>query len=106
MKKSWKKKSEELGKLWKQHIEQWSESGLSQTEYCRQNVLSRHRFTYWKIKFKPKNLPAKFVQIPEPLDIHVPDLKLNIGQGLQIEIPEGFSRATLEQVLATLKVLQ
>ena len=33
-------------------------------------------------------------------------LKLNIGPGLQIEIPDGFCRETLEQVLETLKVLR
>jgi len=103
---SWKEKNKERARFWQSHIDEWSASGLSQAEYCRQKDLSRHRFTYWKRKFKPKHLPVKFVQIPEPMEINVPDLKLNIGPGLQIEIPDGFSRGTLEQVLATLKVLQ
>lgn len=104
---SWKEKNEDLAKYWKSHIDQWSESGLTQTEYCKQNDLSRDRFTYWKTKFKKKNLPVEFVQMaPEHMNINQPGLKLNIGSGLQIEIPDGFSRNTLEQVLMTLRVLQ
>lgn len=100
-------KNKELHELWKRHMESWSVSGLSQTEYCRQNDLSRDRFNYWKRKFNPKNLPVEFVQItPESMGINLPGLKLNIGLGLQVEIPNGFSQATLEQVLATLKVLR
>lgn len=102
-----KEKSEVLGKYWKSHIDQWSNSGLSQTEYCRQNELSRHKFTYWKIKFKKDHRPVKFVQVPPgPQVLSGAGLKLNIGAGLQIEIPNGFSQATLEQVLKTLKVLR
>ncbi|MBA3012932.1 MAG: IS66 family insertion sequence element accessory protein TnpB [Proteobacteria bacterium] len=106
MEKTWKEKNQERHTFWKTHLEQWSASGLSQREYCRQNDLIAHRFTYWKIKLKGTHLPVKFVQIPpEPIRICPSNLKLNIGPGLQIEIPEGFSQVTLELVLATLRVL-
>jgi hypothetical protein len=36
-------------------------------------------------------------------NIHRTGLKLNLGQGVQIEIPDGFTSETLERVLATLK---
>ncbi len=102
-----KEKGESLASYWKPHIDQWSDSGLSQTEYCRQNELSRYKFTYWKTKFKKKNLPVEFVQVSHASQvIHRTGLKLNIGAGVQIEIPDGFSQVTLEQVLKTLKVLQ
>ncbi len=69
--------------FWKTHLEQCSESGMTQREYCRQNDLIAHRFTYWKIKFKNKNLPVEFVQVsPEAVRIHPSDLKLNIRPGL------------------------
>ncbi len=106
MLKTWKERNQERQAFWKTHLDQWSESSMTQREYCRQNDLIAHRFTYWKIKFKNKNLPVEFVQIsPEPMKIDPCELKLNIGLGLQIEIPDGFSRTTLEQVLVTLKVL-
>lgn len=106
MEKSRKERNEELAVLWKNHLDNWSFSGLTQSEYCRRNDLSRDRFSYWKRKFARQNLPVEFVQInTEPLNLVHSGLKLNIGAGLQIEIPDGFSRATLEKILITLKVL-
>lgn len=104
MEKSYKEKNEELRKFWKAHIDQWSQSDLSQIEYCRQNDLISHRFTYWKRKFEHQHLPVEFVQIPDSAPVF-PGLKLNIGPGLQIEIPDGFSTNTLDQVLKTLNIL-
>lgn len=102
-----KAKGKSLSKYWKSHIDQWSDSGLSQIEYCRQKELSRYKFTYWKTKFKKKNLPLEFVQVSQVSQImHRTDLKLNIDPDVQIEIPDGFSQVTLEQVLKTLKVLR
>ena len=99
-------KNKELHELWKHHLESWAVTGLSQTEYCRQNELSYDRFNYWKRKFNHKNLPVKFVQFkPDPDIFNLGCLKMNIGPGLQIEIPDGFCQATLEKVLTTLKVL-
>ena len=48
----------------------------------------------------------ELVQVP--LTIHhckSTGLKLNIGRGLQVEIPDGFKKETLEQVLLALKVV-
>ncbi|MCP3941105.1 MAG: IS66 family insertion sequence element accessory protein TnpB, partial [Desulfobacteraceae bacterium] len=35
MKKLQKEKNKELAKFWKFHINQWSETSMSQLEYCR-----------------------------------------------------------------------
>lgn len=91
--------------FWQTHIEQWSHSGLSQVAYCRQNNLKIKSFVYFKAKNKKRNLPVAFVQIPDE-QLSTPSfLKLNIGSGFQIEIPDGFSGITLERVLSTLNVL-
>ncbi len=106
MEKSRKEKNEELALFWKSHIDQWSESGISQLAYCRRHELIPHRFGYWRRKFKLQDLPVKLVQIPETVQIQQSDLKLNINSGLQLEIPDGFSKTTLKEVLTTLKVLR
>ncbi|MBT4287341.1 MAG: IS66 family insertion sequence element accessory protein TnpB [Deltaproteobacteria bacterium] len=95
-----------LRAFWSSHLEQWSETNMSQADYCRQHGLSSRSFTYWKTKYKKKNLPVEFVQLtPEAVGGRMSDLKLNIGSGLQVEIPDGSSQATLERVLMTLKIL-
>jgi len=88
-------------RYWQRHIEQWSQSGLSQAEYCRVRNLKIKSFTYFKSRLK-KNLPVQFVQVPiEP--VRVPSfLKLNVGSSFQIDIPDGFSQNTLTQILQVL----
>ncbi len=88
-------------RYWQRHVEQWSQSRLSQAEYCRERSLKIKSFTYFKSRLK-KNLPVQFVQVSvEP--VPVPSfLKLNIGSGFQVEIPDGFSQVTLTQVLQVL----
>ena len=88
-------------KYWQRHIEQWSQSGLSQATYCRERNLKIKSFTYFKSKLK-KNMPVQFVQVPvEP--VQLPSfLKLKIGSSFQIDIPDGFSQNTLTQVLQVL----
>lgn len=106
MSKSWKKINEEKAIFWKTHIDQWTESCLSQIEYCRQNNLRPNRFTYWKIKFGKPNRPTELVQVPVPTHLCQTGLKLNIGRELQVEIPDDFKKETLEQLLSVLKAAQ
>ena len=94
--------------FWQEHLKKWSESGLTQTAYCRINNLKASRFTYWKIKFnnlkvtRKTNLPVEFIQISDQ-PMATGSLKLNIGTDFQIEIPDSFSRSTFEQVLTILR---
>lgn len=103
-----KVRNQRLAEFWKNHIEQWSESGLSQNAYCRKNNLRPNQFTYWKQKFKNQTLPAKIVELStaQVAQMFIPPdqvaLKLNIGSDFQIEIPDNFSQATLAGVLQVL----
>lgn len=102
--KSRQEKSKKLRRLWKAHLDKWEESGLSQSEYCRRHDLSRHRFSYWKARIRPQNLPVELAQVPSgALNVGPSVLKLNLPQGVQVEIPDNFSQETLERVLVTLR---
>ncbi|MCP3942762.1 MAG: IS66 family insertion sequence element accessory protein TnpB [Desulfobacteraceae bacterium] len=100
-----KKTNKKRFQFWENHIAKWSQTGLSQNAYCRDNNLRPNQFTYWKNKFKEQNLPIEFVQVTsqpfeKAINGHCPNtLRLNIKSGFQIEIPDGFSQTTLEQVL-------
>ena len=41
-----------LATCWKQQVEAWKLSGLSQNQFCKTNELSYHRFVYWRSKFE------------------------------------------------------
>jgi len=62
-----------------------------------------YTFGYWKRKLEKQNLP-ELVEVPVSLGT-AGVLKLNIGHQFQIEIPDGFSSATLGKILLTLKSL-
>ena len=47
-------------KFWINNIEAWSQRGLAQAEYCRQNNISKTAFYGWKCKLK-----AEEHEIPE-----------------------------------------
>ncbi len=110
MANQFQEQNRERRQLWQAHLDAWALTELSQVEYCRQNDLSYNRFTYWKRKFHKENLPVEFVRIPaEPfkaahfLHNNGASLRLTVGSQFAIEIPDGFSPTTLEQVLLILK---
>jgi len=103
MAQAWDQRRAENQKCWQHHIEKWKASGLSQAEYCRKNDLRSRAFGYWKRKLEKQNLP-ELVEVPVSLGT-AGVLKLNIGHQFQIEIPDGFSSATLGKILLTLKSL-
>ncbi len=89
----------EKQEYWQHHIKQWAKSGQSQAEYCRQHQIKVRAFNYFKSKLKKEILSVNFVQVPvKPVQAPL-FLKLNIGSGFQVEIPDGFSQATLSKVL-------
>lgn len=104
-----KEEDRERSQFWRNHLDQWSRSGITQNAYCKANDLKSNRLTYWKNKFKRQNLPVEFVQIPSTRisqSLHSQPrqaLRLNVDLGFQIEIPDGFSKITLTQILQVIK---
>ncbi len=47
------KNTASLSDYWRQHIQCWHQTDLSQIAYCRSHHLSYHRFTYWRRKLSP-----------------------------------------------------
>lgn len=43
---------EALSIYWRQQIDAWEQSPLSQADFCRRHDLVYHRFVYWKQKFE------------------------------------------------------
>ena len=92
-------------RFWEVHVEKWSRSGLNQAACCRQNNLSIKGFGYWNRKLRKKTRTLELVQlVPEKIFVN-PSMRLHVGSGYQIEIPDGFSRTTLKDVLSILRGL-
>ena len=107
---STKEKNRKKAVFWNDHIKRWRGSGLKQIDYCRENNLSRHRFTYWKCKNSKETNPIKFIPIISkatrtPLHSSVEPLKVHVGDKYRIEVGEGFSRETLTRLINTLSAM-
>jgi len=96
---------------WKQHIDSWQKTGLSQTEYCRQHNLKHHQLVYWKKRFVKTEAAVSFVPLKLE-DLHdIPArsdcaaLCLVINNHLKIEIRAGFDAQLLRQLIFALRGL-
>jgi hypothetical protein len=93
---------------WKKHIKSWAASGLTQAEYCRQNNLLKHRFTYWRYKRHKEKEPMRFLPVYPAHTITNPSsnssgLKILIRDRYRIEVEDGFSEDVLHKLMAALE---
>ena len=103
--------SRQKREYWKRHIDSWQESGLSQSQYCRQHDLKDHLFFYWKKRIIKSETAAKFVSlnlgsvfktgVPKPSC----PLRLIIFNGFKIEVDAGFDPQLLKQLIIALRGL-
>ena len=97
--------------FWKQHIESWQETGLTQVEYCRQHNLKHHQLVYWKKRFLKTETDVSFVplKLEDLLDIPpqpaCASLCLVINNHFKIEIRAGFDAQLLRQLIFALRGL-
>ena len=91
-------------RAWKQHIETWQASSMSQADYCRQYNLSEKSFGYWLRKHRRAN-SLQLVPISLPVDIDHSSwpaaslMTLKIGNCASLEIPADFDQKTFERIV-------
>jgi len=102
---------EQKRSYWKQQIEQWQQTGLTQAEYCRRNNLKHHQLVYWKKRYLKTQTEVSFaaVQLEDFLDIPATtdqgSLTVVIDTQLKVEVTAGFDLQLLRQVIAALRGL-
>ncbi len=95
--------------FWNQHIENWSSSDLTQVEYCRQNELNRHTFSYWKSKLNNKETFRPFLPVsiqPEttPSNSSFPSgISLSFNDRFDVRLEVGFNCDTLSRLIDVLE---
>ena len=100
---------EQKRSYWRQHIHSWQETGLTQTEYCRQYNLKHHQLVYWKKRFlkTEKNVSFVSVKLEKLLEMPSPQdqacLILVINNQFKVEIRAGFDAQLLRQLIFALR---
>ncbi len=96
-------------RFWRKHIDRWSISKVSQSEYCRRNDLSLRSFTYYRGRFKKELESVGFVQVPAQVvgqvKAGVPPLAVVFGNDCRLEVRDGFNPVTLESAVRVLRSL-
>ena len=101
----------EKRRFWEQQIQQWKDSGLSQTEFCRLHDLKAHQFTYWKKRFDRTQAPVSLVELQWGSTLQSPPcpsgspLRLILNEQYRIDINRGFDPLTLQQLVLALRQL-
>ena len=96
---------------WKQHIDSWQQTGLTQVEYCRQHNLKHHQLVYWKKRFLKTETNVSFVPLKLEDLLEMParqdqtSLTLVINNQFKIEIRAGFDSQLLRQLIFALRGL-
>jgi hypothetical protein len=103
---------EQKRSYWKQHIDSWQATGLTQVGYCRHHNLKHHQLVYWKKRFLKTETDVSFVpvkledllDIPAQLDCAA--LCLVNNNHLKLEIRAGFDAQLLRQLILALRGLR
>mgnify|MGYP006865118633 CR=1 FL=1 len=97
--------------LWKQHIENWRSSGLTQKDFCLQHELKPHQFTYWKKRFVHTDAGITFVPLKFRRPLRPPSntcsasIRVVVDRDLQIELGPDFDPRLLRRLITTLRSL-
>jgi len=92
-----------LSANWKNHIETWQSSGLSQAAYCRQQGLNAHTFSSQLHAFRSQRATKSPTLIPVQIQHPLPEpMVLQLVQGHRLELPSSISAQWLAELLRCL----
>ena len=87
---------------WRDHFKAWEKSGLSQPDFCREQGINQHSFTYWRSKLGTKKKGVgTFVEVRPAAAAK--GFELNLPGGITIKVPPGFDARELSRLLETIK---
>ena len=107
------KKKTSRAVYWQEHISQWSESGLTQAEYCRRNKISAAAFNWWKRHLRKKSktqkdssTPMQFVEVHGVHPAHVgrsENYEILLSRGRAIKVSRNFDADVLKRLITAVE---
>ena len=94
---------------WRDRVEQWRGSGLSQSAFARKYEVSKSQLNYWVNRFKASEVPPQLVPIRVSADVTtrppealIPALTLRSPSGWSLSIPPSSTGRWLGELLQSL----
>ena len=75
---------------WQKHFDDWSNSGMTQPDYCKQHKISITSFGFWRTKLKREaNTEIKQTKKLVPVTITKPSniIQVALPGGIQMSVP-------------------
>jgi len=89
---------------WNKHLKDWSASGRTQVDYCREHGLSRYQFQYWKKRLHPEKPAFIELRMSGENDKQPTPLRVMVG-GCQVAVERDFDPVALQQLIGVLSRL-
>jgi hypothetical protein len=98
-----KEEQEKNREEWRNRLNEWKESGLTQVEYCRQNDFKISKFHYWRKRFSEKKpTEPSIVQVPMTSANRFCPIRIEIGSRYCVEVGNGYDPTALEHIIGFL----
>lgn len=102
--------------LWEQRINERTKSGMSVSEWCKINEISKHKYYYWNNKInknKKLDIETEFAEVTSivsnPQEAEANQCKSDDFQiffkNIQVTVPSNFNQNSLEELMKVLKLL-
>ncbi len=89
---------------WSKHISAWQQSGLSQSEYCRQKDIPLTSFGNWKSKLNIDSVTAsQFVELRSHFPERDDYFELHLEGDITIRIRESISQTSLRNIIIAVR---
>lgn len=97
------KKPSEKREYWAEQIRYWQESGLSQSDYCRQHDIRSSQWFYWRKRCRDTEtgltlVPLKLPAMTGPMN-RVPAVRVITPNGFTIELDSDASLPLLPRLI-------
>ena len=92
---------EQRKEFWLQAFENQKESGLTKTDYCRQNNIPEHRFYYWQRRLNsPSESSGGFARIEIVDSNQNSGISLVLAGGVRAELSSDFNESALRRFIS------
>lgn len=92
--------------FWESQIEAWQHSGMSQTDFCRENDITLSSFCNWKSKLTKSTITrSEFVECAQPVKFYEDYIEFIFDDGSTIKISDRVSPEALQAVCYALRGL-
>ena len=78
--------SESVLHMWKDRIQEWQSSGLSQAAWCQQYNIPPNQLCYWKKKILTQNSASRLIPVPLPVPASSQEATISLPSGITLKV--------------------